>query len=129
MPVPALLTTQAPDPVLRVDVYYECLCPDSRYDVMIDYAFHQEVTAQGGVGNSRKHDITTQNCFRYFVLNHLLPTMEKVGSLMDIRLWPYGKAETHDSETGEQDRMIRMMSVTITLTRPHILLSARPGGV
>ena len=33
MPVPALLTTQAPDPVLRVDVYYECLCPDSRYDI------------------------------------------------------------------------------------------------
>ena len=66
---------------------------------------------------------------RYFVLNHLLPAMEKVGSLMDIRLWPYGKAETHDSETGEKDRMIGMMSVTITLTRPHILLSARPAGV
>ena len=30
MPVPALLTTKTPDPVLRVDVYYECLCPDSR---------------------------------------------------------------------------------------------------
>ena len=55
--------------------------------------------------------------------------MEKVGSLMDIRLWPYGKAETHDSESGEEDRMMRMMSVMITLTRPHILLSARPGGV
>ena len=24
------LTTTAPDPQLRVDVYYECLCPDSR---------------------------------------------------------------------------------------------------
>ena len=26
--------------------------------------------------------------------------MEKVESLMDIRLWPYGKAETHDTESG-----------------------------
>ena len=55
--------------------------------------------------------------------------MEKVGSLMDIRLWPYGKAETHDSDTGEESRIIRMMSVTITLARSDILLSARPGGV
>ena len=31
MPAPALLvTTAAPDPVVRVDLYYECLCPDSR---------------------------------------------------------------------------------------------------
>lgn len=67
MPAPALLvTTAAPDPVVRVDLYYECLCPDSRY----------------------------------FVLNHLVPAMEKVGSLMDIRLWPYGKAETRDTESG-----------------------------
>lgn len=66
MPVPALLTTKTPDPVLRVDVYYECLCPDSKY----------------------------------FVLNHLLPAVEKIGSLMDVRLWPYGKAETRVTESG-----------------------------
>ena len=53
------------------------------------------------------------SCCRYFVLNHLLPAMEKVGSLMDIRLWPYGKAETRDTETGKQEnRIIRMMSLT-----------------
>ena len=48
------------DPLLRVDVYYEVLCPDTRF----------------------------------FVLQHLLPTHEKVGSLLDIHLWPYGKATT-----------------------------------
>ena len=51
---------EAEDPVLRVDVFYEVLCPDSRF----------------------------------FVLQHLLPTHEKVGSLLDIHLWPYGKATT-----------------------------------
>ena len=58
-----------PDPKLVVDVYYECLCPDSRY----------------------------------FVLHHLLPTVEKVGSLMDVRLWPYGKASTHKTDTGDDN--------------------------
>ena len=51
-------------------------------------------------------------CCRYFVLNHLLPAMEKVGSLMDIRLWPYGKAETRDTETGRQENRIIRMSLT-----------------
>ena len=34
MPAPSLQTTKTPDPVLRVDVYYECLCPDSRWEVI-----------------------------------------------------------------------------------------------
>ena len=59
-------STRAPDPKLVVDVYYECLCPDSKY----------------------------------FVTHHLLPTMEKVGSLMDIKLWPYGKATSQKSDAG-----------------------------
>jgi len=62
-PVPA---TKPPDPRLVVDVYYECLCPDSRY----------------------------------FVLNELLPAFEKVGSLMTLNLWPYGKASTEKTEQG-----------------------------
>jgi len=73
VPNPAVMTSPPttsppppPDPKLVVDVYYECLCPDSRY----------------------------------FVLHHLLPTVEKVGSLMDVRLWPYGKASTHKTDTG-----------------------------
>merc|ERR1719418_241555 len=59
-------TTAEPDPRLVVDVYYEVLCPDSRY----------------------------------FVLTHLLPAVERVGSLMEVRLWPYGKATTQRTETG-----------------------------
>lgn len=57
MPAPALLTTRAPDPVLRVDVYYECLCPDSRYnnqDCFIN-------KSQGGVRESKKN-ITAEIC-------------------------------------------------------------------
>jgi len=48
------------DPTVRIDVYYECLCPDSRY----------------------------------FVLHELIPTYEKVGSLLDVNLWAYGKASS-----------------------------------
>ena len=76
VPNPAVMTSPPttsppppPDPKLVVDVYYECLCPDSRY----------------------------------FVLHHLLPTVEKVGSLMDVRLWPYGKASTHKTDTGDDN--------------------------
>eukprot|EP00092_Neocalanus_flemingeri_P021619 GFUD01023449.1.p1 GENE.GFUD01023449.1~~GFUD01023449.1.p1 ORF type:complete len:252 (-),score=50.39 GFUD01023449.1:222-977(-) len=62
-----VVTTPKPDlKVVKVDVYYECLCPDSRY----------------------------------FVLHELLPTFEKVGSMMDIHLWPYGKATTTVTEKG-----------------------------
>ena len=61
-------TTKPPDPNPRlvVDVYYECLCPDSRY----------------------------------FVLHQLLPAFQKVGSLMTIHMWPYGKATTEKTDTG-----------------------------
>ena len=59
--------TPAPDPRLRVDVYYECLCPDSRY----------------------------------FVLHHLMPTFKKLGSLMEIHLWPYGKATSTQIDKGK----------------------------
>ena len=68
LPIP-ITSTAPPDPKLVVDVYYECLCPDSKY----------------------------------FITHHLIPTMEKVGSLMDIRLWPYGKATSTKTETGEFD--------------------------
>lgn len=51
---------------IRVDVYYECLCPDSRY----------------------------------FLLQHLVPAFNKLGSALDIRLWPYGKAETSENPMG-----------------------------
>ena len=65
-------TTKPPDPNPRlvVDVYYECLCPDSRY----------------------------------FVLHQLLPAFQKVGSLMTIHMWPYGKATTEKTDTGEGGR-------------------------
>ena len=62
-------TPPPPDPKLLVDVFYECLCPDSRY----------------------------------FVLHHLLPTVNKVGSLMEVRLWPYGKATSHKTDTGTEE--------------------------
>jgi len=62
-----LVTTSAPDlKVVKLDVYYEVLCPDSRY----------------------------------FVLHELLPTFEKVGSMLDIHLWPYGKATTKVTSSG-----------------------------
>merc|ERR1719348_672800 len=51
---------------VRLDLYYECLCPDSRY----------------------------------FVLHHLVPTRAKLGEALDIRLWPYGKAETKSKSGG-----------------------------
>jgi len=61
------VTTPKPDlKLVKLDVYYECLCPDSRY----------------------------------FVLHELLPTFEKVGSMMDIHLWPYGKASTKETKKG-----------------------------
>ena len=41
---------------------------------------------------------------RYFVLTHLLPAVERVGSLMEVRLWPYGKATTQRTETGGMGR-------------------------
>ena len=66
LPIP-VTSTAPPDPKLVVDVYYECLCPDSKY----------------------------------FITHHLIPTMEKLGSLMDIKLWPYGKASSTKTETGE----------------------------
>jgi len=62
----SLTTPQADEKLIRLDVYYECLCPDSRY----------------------------------FVLHELVPTFEKVGSMLDIHLWPYGKAETKSSSGG-----------------------------
>lgn len=62
-----VLTSPEPsEPRLLVDVYYECLCPDSRY----------------------------------FVLHELLPAVEKVGSLLRVRLWPYGKASTEKTDHG-----------------------------
>lgn len=64
-----LATTPKPDlKVVKLDVYYECLCPDSRY----------------------------------FVLHELLPTFEKVGSMLEIHLWPYGKATTKATSSGYQ---------------------------
>jgi len=59
-------TSPPPDPKVVVDVYYECLCPDSRY----------------------------------FVLHHLLPTVKKIGSLMEVQLWPFGKASSKKTDTG-----------------------------
>jgi len=59
-------TAQSQDPKLTVDVYYECLCPDSRY----------------------------------FVIHELLPAAEKIGSLLTVRMWPYGKASTERTERG-----------------------------
>jgi len=62
-----LVTTPKPDlKVVKVDVYYECLCPDSRY----------------------------------FVLHELLPTFEKVGSMLDVHMWPYGKATSKVTSSG-----------------------------
>ena len=61
------VTQPPPSPRVVVDVYYECLCPDSRY----------------------------------FVLKELLPTYQKVGSLMDVRMWPYGKASSEPTSDGE----------------------------
>ena len=57
--------------------------------------------------------------------------MEKVESLMDIRLWPYGKAETHDTESGVRKwRMLHHNHDTAgPLFRPDIRLPARPSGV
>jgi len=49
-----------------VDVYYECLCPDSRY----------------------------------FVLHNLMPAYDKLGDILDVRLWPYGKATTTNKSGG-----------------------------
>lgn len=62
-----LVTTPKPDlKLVKLDVYYECLCPDSRY----------------------------------FVLHELLPTFEKVGSMMDVHMWPYGKASSKETKNG-----------------------------
>ena len=72
------VTTPKPDlKVVKLDVYYECLCPDSRY----------------------------------FVLHQLLPTLEAVGSMLEVNMWPYGKATTRvtsdgyefDCQHGEQE--------------------------
>jgi len=52
---------------VRVDVYYECLCPDSRY----------------------------------FVQHELLPAYNSIGDVLDVRLWPYGKATSTQSSSGE----------------------------
>ena len=65
--VPATPQPAPPSPRVVVDVYYECLCPDSRY----------------------------------FVLHQLLPAYLKVGSLMDVRMWPYGKASSESTSDGE----------------------------
>ena len=65
--VPATPQPPPPSPRVVVDVYYECLCPDSRY----------------------------------FVLHELLPAHNKVGSLMDVRMWPYGKASSQATSDGE----------------------------
>ena len=64
---PATPQPPPPSPRVVVDVYYECLCPDSRY----------------------------------FVLHQLLPAYLKVGSLMDVRMWPYGKASSESTSDGE----------------------------
>ena len=64
--VPATIAP-TPSPRVEVDVYYECLCPDSRY----------------------------------FVLHELLPAYQKVGSLMNVRMWPYGKASSESTSDGE----------------------------
>ena len=64
--VPATIPP-TPSPRVEVDVYYECLCPDSRY----------------------------------FVLHELLPAYQKVGSLMNVRMWPYGKATSESTSDGE----------------------------
>jgi len=73
-----VVTTPKPDlKVVKLDVYYECLCPDSRY----------------------------------FVLHQLLPTLEAVGSMLEVNMWPYGKATTRvtsdgyefDCQHGEQE--------------------------
>jgi len=61
------VTTPKPDlKVVKLDVYYECLCPDSRY----------------------------------FVLHELLPTFEAVGSMLEVNMWPYGKATTRVTNDG-----------------------------
>ena len=74
----SVVTTPKPDlKVVKLDVYYECLCPDSRY----------------------------------FVLHQLLPTLEAVGSMLEVNMWPYGKATTRvtsdgyefDCQHGEQE--------------------------
>lgn len=74
----SVVTTPKPDlKVVKLDVYYECLCPDSRY----------------------------------FVLHQLLPTVEAVGSMLEVNMWPYGKATTRvtsdgyefDCQHGEQE--------------------------
>ena len=66
------VATKPPEPTLLVDVYYECLCPDSKY----------------------------------FVLHELGPAVEKVGSLLTVRLWPYGKAATEKTEQGDCEQMV-----------------------
>ena len=64
---PATPQPPPPSPRVVVDVYYECLCPDSRY----------------------------------FVLHQLMPAYKKVGSLLDVRMWPYGKASSESTSDGE----------------------------
>jgi len=63
---PATPQPPPPSPRVVVDVYYECLCPDSRY----------------------------------FVLHQLMPAYKKVGSLLDVRMWPYGKASSESTSDG-----------------------------
>lgn len=52
-----------------VDVYYEALCPDSRY----------------------------------FVIHNLMPAYNKLRDVLDVRLWPYGKATTTNKSGGGFD--------------------------
>jgi len=52
--------------LVLVDVYYETLCPDSRY----------------------------------FVSHELMPAYNKLGDVLDVRLWPYGKANTINTSDG-----------------------------
>ena len=92
--VPATPQPAPPSPRVVVDVYYECLCPDSRY----------------------------------FVLHELLPAYNKVGSLMDVRMWPYGKASSESTGDGElrEGKMVDL-SLTFDLSRLLLPVSTRPG--
>ena len=96
MDVPTLAPPPPPSPRVVVDVYYECLCPDSRY----------------------------------FVLHELLPTYQKVGSIMDVRMWPYGKATSEPTTDGELGvREIVNLCLTSRLWRILLPVPARPGWV
>ena len=74
--MPEVEATKPPDPRVVVDVYYECLCPDSRY----------------------------------FVLHELLPAQHKIGSLMNVRMWPYGKASTEETDQGSIELTVQSQS-------------------